>query len=139
MLNQSTSAFGDGWTLQGLEQVIPATDNSGVILSLGDNGAEPLVRRQSRRGEQLHHPGGRLLDPDQDQHAATPARWPTAPRSPSIPTATRSATIDLNGLHTTYTFSSGLLTKITDPYGNVTTLHLQLGQALSRSRTRPAG
>ena len=34
----------------------------------------------------------------------------------------QTATIDLNGLHTTYAYSSGLLTKITDPYNKVTTL-----------------
>ena len=33
----------------------------------------------------------------------------------------QSAAIDLNVLHTTYTFSSGLLTKITDAYAGVTT------------------
>ena len=36
VLNQSTGAFGDGWTLQGLEQVTSAT--GGVILALGGNG-----------------------------------------------------------------------------------------------------
>ena len=37
VLNQSTSAFGDGWTLEGLEQVV-STGSGGVILTLGDNG-----------------------------------------------------------------------------------------------------
>ena len=54
VLNQSTSAFGDGWTLQGLEQVTTAT--GGVILTLGDNGETPLVLGQPRRRRQLHQP-----------------------------------------------------------------------------------
>ena len=36
VLNESTSAFGDGWKLEGLEQITPAT--GGVILNLGDGG-----------------------------------------------------------------------------------------------------
>ena len=36
MINESGSAFGDGWTLQGLEQITSAT--GGVILNLGDGG-----------------------------------------------------------------------------------------------------
>jgi hypothetical protein len=36
VLNQATSGFGAGWTLQGLEQVTTAT--GGVILALDDNG-----------------------------------------------------------------------------------------------------
>src|SRR5262249_59558847 len=39
LINQSTSAFGDGWTLQGLQQITAAGDNSGVALNLGDGGA----------------------------------------------------------------------------------------------------
>ena len=39
IINQSSSAFGDGWMLEGLEKIIPATDNSGVILNLRDAGA----------------------------------------------------------------------------------------------------
>ena len=36
LLNQSASAFGDGWTLEGLEQITPET--GGVILNLGEGG-----------------------------------------------------------------------------------------------------
>ena len=36
LLNYSGNAFGAGWTLQGLEQIIPET--GGVILDLGDDG-----------------------------------------------------------------------------------------------------
>ena len=36
VINQSSSAFGDGWTLEGLEQITTAT--GGVILNLGDGG-----------------------------------------------------------------------------------------------------
>ena len=49
------------------------------------------------------------------------------------------ATIDTNGLHTTYTYNSGgSLTKITDPYDNVTTFTYNSGGTSSRSPTRPA-
>jgi len=36
VLSETNSPFGDGWTLQGLEQITPAT--GGVILNLGDGG-----------------------------------------------------------------------------------------------------
>ena len=56
---------------QGLEQVIPATDNSGVILSLGDNGESLWFAGNPGGRRQLYHPGRRLLDADQNEHAAT--------------------------------------------------------------------
>jgi YD repeat-containing protein len=43
----------------------------------------------------------------------------------------QTATIDLNGLHTTYSYSSGLLNSIQDPYGNLTTLSYSSGKLSS--------
>ena len=48
------------------------------------------------------------------------------------------ATIDLNGLHTTYGYTSNLLTTITDPYSNVTSLTYN-GSNLLQTIEDPAG
>jgi YD repeat-containing protein len=120
VLNQSTSAFGDGWTLQGLEQVITPTGGGGVILALGGNGESLWFSGSPGTGQNYTSPAG-----DFSTLTKTASGWTrTLPDGTQITfdsNGNESATIDLNGLHTTYTFSSGLLTKITDPYGGVTT------------------
>ena len=76
VLNQSSSAFGDGWAIEGLEQIIPA----GIERrdpQPGRQRREPLFRGESLGGQQLHHPGRQLLDADinkQRLHANAP-RW----------------------------------------------------------------
>ena len=87
VLNQSTSAFGDGWTLEGLEQITPAR-TSGVILSLGDNGESLWFSGSPSVGGIYTSPAGDFSTLTKTSTGYT-ARCPTAPRSPSIPAATR--------------------------------------------------
>src|SRR5207249_10529273 len=56
VLNQSSSAFGDGWTLRGLEQITSAT--GGVILSLGDNGESLWFSGSPGVGQNYTSPAG---------------------------------------------------------------------------------
>jgi hypothetical protein len=101
VLNQSTSAFGDGWTLQGLEQIVPAT--GGVILILGDNGESLWFSGSFGSG------GGTYTDPAGEFSTLTLNADGTYTRTLTNGTQItfnssgyQTATIDLNGLHTTY-------------------------------------
>ncbi len=48
--------------------------------------------------------------------------WPPLAPGSALSSGQETATIDTNGLHITYSYDSGGdLTKITDPYGNITT------------------
>jgi hypothetical protein len=79
VLNQSSSAFGDGWTLQGLEQIIVPTGGGGVILVLGDGGRSLWFAGNPGVGQNYTTPGRGLLDADQDLqrlHPHAPRRDP---------------------------------------------------------------
>ena len=72
--------------------------------------------------------------------APTPTRSPTAPRSTSTrPPAWRQSSVDRNGLRTTFAYTSGNLTTITDPYSNVTTFTYDGSGRAVRADHRPAG
>jgi RHS repeat-associated protein len=118
VLNQSTSAFGDGWTLQGLEQITSAT--GGVILSLGDNGESLWFSGSPGVGQNYTSPAGDFstLTKTSTGYTRTLADGTQITFDSN---GNQTASIDLNGLHTTYTYSSGLLSTITDPFGAVTT------------------
>ena len=68
VLNLSSSPFGDGWTLQGLEQITSAT--GGVILSQGGGSTSLWFSGSPGVGGELYQPRGGFLDADQDLHAA---------------------------------------------------------------------
>ena len=62
IVNESSSGFGDGWQLEGLEQITSAS--GGVILNLGDGGRSLWFYRQLRqRRRHIHRPAGRVLAP----------------------------------------------------------------------------
>ena len=137
VLNQSTSAFGDGWTLDGLEQIIPAS--GGVILSLGGGGDSLWFAGSFGSG------GGTYTTPEGDfstlvQNAggSYTRTLPTGDQITFNSGGYETATIDLNGLHTTYGYTGGLLTSITDPYSNITSLTYN-GSNLLQSIEDPAG
>ncbi|HZW34311.1 MAG TPA: hypothetical protein VFF52_26545, partial [Isosphaeraceae bacterium] len=128
VLNQSTSAFGDGWTLQGLEQIIPAS--GGVILTLGDGGESLWFSGSPSVGQNYTSPAG-----DFSTLTLTSSGWtrvlPNGTQITFNSSGSQTATIDLNGLHTTYSYSSGLLSTIEDPYGNLTTFTYSSGKLAS--------
>ena len=118
VLNQSTSAFGDGWTVQGLEQVTSAT--GGVILSLGTNGESLWFSGSPGVGSNYTSPAGDFSTLTKTATGYT-RTLTDGTQITFNSSGNETATIDLNGLHTTYTYSSGLLSTITDPYGAITT------------------
>ena len=138
VLNQSTSAFGDGWTLEGLEQVIPLRQQRRDPQP-GRQRREPLVRGQSRRRQQLHDPGGRLLDADQDQqrlHAHADRRHPDHVQLQRL--RDRHDRPQQQS-HDLLVQRLNQLTTIDGSVRQRHDVHLQLGQPAARSRTRPAG
>ena len=86
-----------------------------------------MVLRQPRGRRDLHQPGRRFLDPDENEHGYTR----TLPDGTQITFASsgyETATIDLNNNHTTYSYNgSNQLTSIEDPYGNHTTFTYSSG------------
>ncbi|MGP0063971.1 MAG: RHS repeat-associated core domain-containing protein [Isosphaeraceae bacterium] len=135
VLNGSTSAFGDGWTLSGLEQVIPAT--GGVILTLGNNGESEWFSGSPGVGGSYTSPAG-----DFSTLTLTSGGYTRTLTDGTQITFNSSgyetATIDLNGLHTTYSYNgSNQLASIEDPYGNRTTFTYSSGYL--QSILDPAG
>ena len=125
VLNQSTSAFGDGWTLEGLEQITSAS--GGVILSLGDNGESLWFSGSPGVGGTYTSPAG-----DFSTLTLTSTGWTRTLTDGTQITFNSSgyqtATIDLNNNHTTYSYNgSNQLTSIEDPYGELHDPDLQLG------------
>jgi len=118
VLNQSTSAFGDGWTLQGLEQITSAS--GGVILGLGVNGESLWFSGSPGVGANYTSPAGDFSTLTKTSSGYTRTLL-DGTQITFDSSGNQSTVIDLNNLATTYTFSSGLLSKITDPYGNLTT------------------
>ena len=136
LLNESSSAFGDGWTLDGLEQIIPAS--GGVILSLGGGGDSLWFSGSFGSG------GGTYTTPAGDFSTLVLNSNGSYTRTLTDGTKVdfnsggyEIATVDLNGLHTTYGYTSNRLTTITDPYTNVTSLTYN-GSNLLQSIEDPA-
>ncbi len=124
VLNQSTSAFGDGWTLQGLEQVTTAT--GGVILTLGDNGETLWFSGSPGVGGNYTSPAGDFSTLTKTSTGYT-RTLQDGTQITFNSSGNENATIDLNGLHTTYSYSGSELTSIEDPYLKVTTLTYSSG------------
>ena len=121
VLNQSGSAVGDGWTLGGLEQIVPAS--GGVILSLGGGGDSLWFTGSFGSG------GGTYTDPPGDY--STLVLNSGGSYTDTLKNGTQvtfnsggyeTATIDLNNQHITFSYNgSNQIATITDNYSNTTT------------------
>jgi YD repeat-containing protein len=128
VLNESTSAVGDGWTVQGLEQVIPAGDSSGVILLLGDNGESLWFAGNPGVGSSYTTPAGEFSTLTKTSSGYT-RTLPDGTQITFNSSGYQTATIDLNSLHVTFGYNgSNQLTSILDPYGNYVTLTYSSGK-----------
>jgi YD repeat-containing protein len=122
LFSETSSPFGDGWTLEGLEQITSAS--GGVTLSEGDNGRSLWFTAPAS--------GGTYTDPAGEFSTLVKNSGSGGGYTRTLTDGTQitfnsggyeTATIDLNGLHTTYSYNgSNQLTSIEDPYGNYTTL-----------------
>ena len=127
VLNQSTSAFGDGWTLEGLEQIV--TDGtSGVILSLGDNGETLWFAGNPGVGGDYTTPVGDFSTLEKTSTGYTDT-LSDGTQITFNSSGYETATIDLNDNHVTYAYNgSNQLTSIEDQYGDYTTLTYSSGK-----------
>jgi RHS repeat-associated protein len=126
VLNQSSSAFGDGWTLDGLEQII-SSGTSGVILSLGASGQSLWFAGNPGVGSNYTTPTGDFSTLTKTSGGYTR----TLPDGTQIlfnSSGYQTAMIDLNNNHTTYSYNgSNQLTSVEDQYGNFTTFTYSSG------------
>ena len=126
VLNQSSSALGDGWSVEGLEQI--TTDGtSGVILSLGDNGESLLFSGNPSVGSNYTTPAGNFSTLTLTSSGYTQT-LPDGTKIKFNSSGNETATIDLNNNNTTYSYNgSNQLTSIEDQYGTFTTLTYSSG------------
>jgi len=118
VLNESTSAFGDGWTLQGLQQITSAS--GGVILNLGDGGKSLWFSGSPGVGGNYTTPAGDFSTLTKTSSGYT-RTLTDGTQITFNSSGYETSMIDLNGLHTTYAYNgSNQLTTITDTYNNIT-------------------
>src|SRR5262249_38213372 len=119
VLNDSGSGLGAGWTLRGLEQVTSAT--GGVVLDLGEGGRTLWFSGSPGVGSNYTTPAGDFSTLTRTSGGYTH----TLPDGTQITFNSggyETATIDLNGLHTTFSYNgSNQISTIKDPYGKLTT------------------
>jgi RHS repeat-associated protein len=139
VINQSnntsaTDVFGSGWTLQGLEHITSVT--GGVILDLGSGGRNLWFASAGSGGGYTSPPGefSTLASSSGGNYTRTLTNGTKINFNSS---GQETAIIDLNSLHITFTYSSGNLQTITDPYNNLTSFTYSGG--FLRTITDPAG
>ena len=122
LLNYSSNAFGAGWTLQGLEQITSAS--GGVILDLGDNGRSLWFTGTAGSGGGVTYtsPPGEFdsLVKASGSGGAYTLTQTDGTQITFNSSGLETSIIDLNGSHTTYSYSGGNLTSIEDYLGNDT-------------------
>jgi RHS repeat-associated protein len=118
VLNQASNPFGAGWQLAGLEQITSAS--GGVILDLGGNGRSLWF--SSGGSGSFTSPSGDFSTLVQNSGGSYTRTLTDGTQINFDSNGRETASIDRNGLRTTYAYDSGgKLTTITDPYNNITT------------------
>ena len=127
VLNDGSSTIGAGWTVAGLEQITSAS--GGVILDLGGHGRSLWFAGSFGSG------GGTFTDPHGEFSTLTQNSGGGYTRTLTDGTqilfnsgGQQIATVDTNGLRTTYSYSGGALSSIQDPYGKLTTFTYSGGE-----------
>ncbi len=121
LISEASSAFGEGWTLEGLEQITSAS--GGVILNLGDGGRSLWFTGSFGSG------GGTYTDPPGEFSKLVENSGGTYTDTLTDGTQINfnsggyeTDTINLNNQHTTFSYNgSNQLTSIEDLYQNLTT------------------
>jgi YD repeat-containing protein len=123
VLNYSSSAFGAGWTLQGLEKITAAT--GGVILDLGGGGRSLWF---TGSGGTYTSPAGEFSTLVKNGDNTYTRTLTNGTKINFDTSGNETSVVDRNNLHTTLAYSSGLLSTITDPYGKVVTFAYSSGK-----------
>ena len=131
MLNESSSTLGDGWTLQGLEQITSAS--GGVILDLGGGDSSLWFTGSFGSGGGTYtSPAGDFSTLAEDGSTGYTRTLTDGTQITFNSAGYETATIDLNGLHTTYSYNGfNQLASVKDPYARPHHLHLRRQRRLS--------
>ena len=120
------SALGAGWTVGGLEKLIPVT--GGVILDEGSGSVALFSGSFGDGGGTYTSPAGTfstlVLNSGGTSYTLTETDGTKLNFNSS---GLETTSVDRNGLTTTYTYSGDLLEKITDPFSNTTTFTYSSG------------
>ncbi len=119
LLNYSSNAFGAGWTLEGLERIY--SESGGVILDLGDDGRSLWFSGGGSGGGTYTDPAGEFSTLVKNSGGTYTDTLTDGTQITFNSGGYETSTIDLNGNHTTYSYSGGNLTSIEDYLGNDTT------------------
>ncbi len=118
LLNYSSNEFGAGWTLEGLERIY--SESGGVILDLGDDGRSLWFSGGGSGGGTYTDPAGEFSTLVKNSGGTYTDTLTDGTQITFNSGGYETATIDLNGNHTTYSYSGGNLTSIEDYLGNDT-------------------
>ena len=120
VLNLSSSPFGDGWTLEGLEQITSAS--GGVILNSGMAGASLWFSGSFGSGGGTYtDPAGEFSTLVQNSGGGWTQTLTDGTQINFNSGGYETSVVQLDGLRTTFTYSSSKLTSIEDPYDNLVT------------------
>ncbi len=134
-LDPTFSALGAGWSVGGLEKIIPAS--GGVILDQGGGSGEWFGGSFGSGGGTFTSPAGdfsTLVGNSNGTYTRTLTNGTVQTFNAS---GLETSVVNRNGLTTTFGYSGSLLTSVTDPYGEVSTLAYSGGYLTSI--TDPAG
>ena len=120
------SALGAGWTVGGLEKLIPVT--GGVILDEGSGSVALFSGSFGSGGGTYTSPAGTFSTLALNSGGTTYTLTETDGTKENFNSSGLETTsVDRNGLTTTFTYSSGLLEEITDPFTKTTTFTYSSG------------
>ena len=136
VVNDSTSALGSGWVVDGLEKVVPAA--GGVVLDLGSAGQSLWFANGS--GSTYVDPAGEFSALVANGDGSFTRTLTDGTTIQFDPAGQETAELDRNGVGLAYSHDgSGRLSTIQDHYGNTTTFSYDGSTGLLDSITDPAG
>jgi RHS repeat-associated protein len=136
VINDSASAVGSGWSVAGLETIIPAS--GGVILDLGSGGSSLWFASGS--GSTYTSPAGEFSTLVADAGGGYTRTLTDGETIKFNASGEEISNDDANGVGLAYAYdSSGRLSTIEDAYGNTTTFSYDGTTGLLDSITDPAG
>jgi YD repeat-containing protein len=129
LVSESASAFGAGWTLQGFERIkTNPTGGGGVILDLGAGSSLWFSGSPPSGGGNYTSPNGELSTLTKNADGTFTRTFTDNTKLNFDSSGNQTSFVDKEGLRTTYAYSSGLLSTITDPYNNVVTFTYSSGK-----------
>ncbi len=134
-LDPTFAALGAGWSIGGLQKIIPAS--GGVILDQGGGSGKWFSGSFGSGGGTFTSPAGDFSTLVGNSNGTYTRTLTDGTVQTFNASGLETSVVNRNGLTTTFGYSGSLLTSITDPYGEVSTLAYSGGYLTSI--TDPAG